>query len=257
VRALPHVAGFPDLRVLRPAPTAARPPKPLPGFAGYRPGIASRRPAGGRGRDGSPGFPRRPFARSTPNTPEGPSAPAPGTRAPSMAFAVHTPARHPLFPAHRRDRLTTLTQASLTLQTARSLRPASHPTSRSRTGASLPGTQASPRTGLTPAGHRELIAPTSCGPPCPHGARAVPAHAWDAAAARSAVTNRRDSGSGNGLRRPFTHGYGTGEVAPTQAPTASDDATALPGSCLWAHGGKASTLCDMRIWSRALAPGPC
>jgi|SRR5450755_3607819 hypothetical protein len=81
--------------------------------------------------------------------------------------------------------------------------------------------------------------------------------AWDAEAARSAVTNRRDSGSGNGLRRPFTHGYGTGEVAPTQAPTASDDATALPGSCLWAHGGKASTLCDMRIWSRALAPGPC
>ena len=78
-------------------------------------------------------------------------------------------------------RLTTLTQASLTLQTARSLRPASHPASRPRTGASLPGTQASPRTGLTPAGHRELIAPTSCGPPFPHGARAVPAHAWKAA----------------------------------------------------------------------------
>src|SRR5450755_426778 len=46
VRALPHVAGFPDLRVLRPAPTAARPPTPLPGFAGYRRGIASRHPAG-------------------------------------------------------------------------------------------------------------------------------------------------------------------------------------------------------------------
>src|SRR5438093_1542438 len=29
-------AGFPDLGVLRPAPTAARPPSPLPGFAGYR-----------------------------------------------------------------------------------------------------------------------------------------------------------------------------------------------------------------------------
>jgi hypothetical protein len=43
-RALPHVAGFPDLRVLRPAPTAARPPPPLPGFAGYRRGIASRAP---------------------------------------------------------------------------------------------------------------------------------------------------------------------------------------------------------------------
>ena len=60
---------------------------------------------------------------------------------------------------------------------------------------------------------------------------------------------------GNGLSRPFTHGYGTGEVAPTQAPTASDDATALPGSCLWAHGAMVSTLSDMRVWSRALATG--
>lgn len=60
---------------------------------------------------------------------------------------------------------------------------------------------------------------------------------------------------GNGLGRPFTHGYGTGEVAPTQAPAASDDATALPGSCLWAHGGMVSTLSDMRVWSRALATG--
>ena len=60
---------------------------------------------------------------------------------------------------------------------------------------------------------------------------------------------------GNGLTRPFTHGYGTGEVAPTQPPTASDDATALPASCLWAHGGMVSTLSDMRVWSRALATG--
>src|SRR5262245_19787219 len=52
--------------------------------------------------------------------------------------------------------------------------------------------------------------------------------------------------SGNGLSPPFTHGYGTGEVAPTGAPTASDNATALPGSCLWAHGGMVSTLSDMR-----------
>jgi D-alanyl-D-alanine carboxypeptidase len=61
--------------------------------------------------------------------------------------------------------------------------------------------------------------------------------------------------SGDGLRRPFTHGYGTGEVAPTQAPTAADDATGLPGSCLWAHGAMVSTLSDMRVWSRALATG--
>ena len=60
---------------------------------------------------------------------------------------------------------------------------------------------------------------------------------------------------GNGLARPFTHGYGTGEVAPTQAPTAADDATDLPGSCLWAHGAMVSTLSDMRVWSRALATG--
>ncbi len=60
---------------------------------------------------------------------------------------------------------------------------------------------------------------------------------------------------GNGLSRPFTHGYGTGEVAPTQAPTAADDATGLPGSCLWAHGAMVSTLSDMRVWSRALATG--
>ena len=61
--------------------------------------------------------------------------------------------------------------------------------------------------------------------------------------------------SGNGLSAPFTHGYGTGDVGPTQAPSAADDATALPGSCLWAHGGMVSRLADMRVWSRALATG--
>jgi D-alanyl-D-alanine carboxypeptidase len=61
--------------------------------------------------------------------------------------------------------------------------------------------------------------------------------------------------SGNGLTKPFTHGYGLGDVGPTQAPTASDDATALPASCLWAHGAMVSTLSDMRRWSRALATG--
>jgi D-alanyl-D-alanine carboxypeptidase len=61
--------------------------------------------------------------------------------------------------------------------------------------------------------------------------------------------------SGNGLSAPFTHGYGTGETAPTQAPTAADDATSLPGSCFWAHGSMVSTLRDQRIWARALATG--
>jgi D-alanyl-D-alanine carboxypeptidase len=61
--------------------------------------------------------------------------------------------------------------------------------------------------------------------------------------------------SSNGLTAPFTHGYGTGEVTPTQAPSAADDATALPGSCIWAHGGMVSTLQDLHVWSRAVATG--
>jgi hypothetical protein len=74
---------------------------PFPGIAGYRRASlpAPRRP---RGRGGSPQFPGRPSARSTPNTPGGSSAPAPGSQAPSMAFAVVEPARHPLFPTPMR-----------------------------------------------------------------------------------------------------------------------------------------------------------
>jgi D-alanyl-D-alanine carboxypeptidase len=63
------------------------------------------------------------------------------------------------------------------------------------------------------------------------------------------------STSSDGLSVPFTHGYGAGEVGPTQAPSVADDATAVPGSCLWAHGAMVSTLRDMRVWSRALATG--
>lgn len=61
--------------------------------------------------------------------------------------------------------------------------------------------------------------------------------------------------SGSGLTAPFTRGYGTGDVGPTQAPTEADDATDLPGSCLWAHGGMVSTLEDMRRWAVSLATG--
>src|SRR5271157_56439 len=43
------------------------------------------------------------------------------------------------------------------LRTGQLLGPASHPASRPRTGASLPGTLASPRTGLTPAGCPQLV----------------------------------------------------------------------------------------------------
>ena len=42
------------------------------------------------------------------------------------------------------------------LRTGHLLHPASHPASRPRTGASLPGTLASPRTGLAPAGCPQL-----------------------------------------------------------------------------------------------------
>ena len=45
-----------------------------------------------------------------------------------------------------------------TLRTEQLLHPASTPASRPDPGASLPGTLASPRTGLTPAGCRELLA---------------------------------------------------------------------------------------------------
>jgi D-alanyl-D-alanine carboxypeptidase len=61
--------------------------------------------------------------------------------------------------------------------------------------------------------------------------------------------------SGNGLSEPFTDGYSQGEVGFTQAPSASDDATDIPASCLWGHGGMVSTLADMRVWSQALATG--
>ena len=44
------------------------------------------------------------------------------------------------------------------LRTGHLLHPASNPASRPRTGVSLPGTLASPRTGLAPAGYPQLIA---------------------------------------------------------------------------------------------------
>ena len=43
------------------------------------------------------------------------------------------------------------------LRTGQSLHPASSPASQPNPGASLPGTLASPRTGLSPAGYQELV----------------------------------------------------------------------------------------------------
>ena len=138
---------------------------PLPGCAGYRPGIASRPPQTIGAETAPPGshddrsHVQRPLRRRVPQRPllEPERFPWPSPSRNRLGSLLTPPAG--------RDPLTTLAQASLTLQTARSLHPASHPTSQSRTGALLPGTQASPRTGLAPAGHRELVAPTSCGPP--------------------------------------------------------------------------------------------
>ena len=78
-----------------------------------------------------------------------------------MAFAVLAPARRPLFPRPKAGSSTTLTQASLTFQTARSLLPASHPTSRSRTGHRYQGPGISPD-GLAPPGHRDLAPRHTC-----------------------------------------------------------------------------------------------
>ena len=121
VRALPHVAGFPDLRTTTTRSDCRSTTQPFPGFAGYRRRHRFPPPRRRRGRDGSPEFPGRPSARSTPNTPEGSSAPAPGTKS---AFHGLRRASNRLgtlsSPPERRVRLTTLAQASLTLRTARS-----------------------------------------------------------------------------------------------------------------------------------------
>lgn len=59
--------------------------------------------------------------------------------------------------------------------------------------------------------------------------------------------------SGNGLTAPFTHGYGSGELGPTQAATAANDSTDVPLSCLWAHGGMVSSLEDLHVWLSSMS----
>jgi hypothetical protein len=80
-----------------------------------------------------------------------------------MAFAGRLTARHPLDPLTRES--VTTPQTSLhaadrpvATPSTRCRCSASTPTSRPTPGAALPGTLASPRTGLTPAGCPELIA---------------------------------------------------------------------------------------------------
>jgi hypothetical protein len=130
---------------------------PLPGIAGYRRASLPATPQATGPRRLSP-VPRttvRPFNAQYAGGFLGARSRIPG--------AFHGLRRRrtgsaPPLPRPQAGSLTTLAQASLALQTGRLLRPASHPASRPRTGASLPGTRASPRTGLTPAGRPELVA---------------------------------------------------------------------------------------------------
>ena len=58
--------------------------------------------------------------------------------------------------------------------------------------------------------------------------------------------------SGSGLTAPYTHGYGTGELGPTDPPTAAADATDIPLTCLWAHGAMVSTIEDLHVWMSSM-----
>jgi D-alanyl-D-alanine carboxypeptidase len=58
--------------------------------------------------------------------------------------------------------------------------------------------------------------------------------------------------SGSGLTAPYTHGYGGGELGPTEAPTTDNDTTDIPLTCLWAHGGMVSSLEDMHVWMSSM-----
>jgi len=90
--------------------------------------------------------------------------PASGSLAPSLAFAVPIAARLPLGPPLGGVCMTTLTglAPSHLLRTGQLFRPASHPASRPRTGASLPGTRMSPRTRSSLAGCLSSRSITSC-----------------------------------------------------------------------------------------------
>src|SRR4051812_9195561 len=151
--------------------------RPLPGITGYRQARSlGRRP---KGRGGSLQFPRQPSDRSTPTTPEGSSPPAPGSLAASVAFALPSRARHPLGPprggfGNDARRLRFMLRTGQSLAPSQGLRrSASTTASLPPPGAVLPGTLASPRTGLAPAGCRELVARLRHGDSFRHGARAT------------------------------------------------------------------------------------
>ena len=136
--------------------------RPLPGITGYRQARSPGRRPGAEealssSHDNLLTVPRPP-------TPEGSSPPAPGSQAASMAFALPSRARHPLGPPHGgfgddARRLRFMLRTGQSLAPSQGLRrSASTTASLPPPGAVLPGTLASPRTGLTPAGCRELVA---------------------------------------------------------------------------------------------------
>src|SRR5215207_8350698 len=120
-------------------------------------GPASQAPQA-RGHRGPLQFPRHPSDHSTPPTPEGSWAPAPGSQVPSMAFATGMQARLPLGPLARG--FLTTPQASLdAADRPVAPRPASTPGSRPTPGAALPGTWRLPR----PDSHRLAAVSLSLG----------------------------------------------------------------------------------------------
>jgi hypothetical protein len=136
---------------------------PLPGSAGYRrttlPGTHTR------GRGGALQFPGQPSDHSTPLTPGGSSATAPGPRSPSMAFALQAQARHLLGPplmgqGLNHDAAGFTSCCGLAGRTPPEGRLSLRFDARLSTnaGSQLPRTLASPRSGLPPAGCPELDA---------------------------------------------------------------------------------------------------
>jgi hypothetical protein len=93
--------------------------------------------------------------------------PPPGDGTSSMAFAVAERARHPLSHPSVGAILSTLAQDSHMLRTGQLLHPASTQGSLPTPGTSLPGTRASPWTGLSPAGCHQLVDRLRHGEPPP------------------------------------------------------------------------------------------
>ncbi len=116
-----QLATRPARRALRPAPTAARPPWPLPGFAGYRRASLPATHSGGAetalpsSQDDHPHV-QRPIRRRVPRRPllDPRRLPWPSPSPDRLGSLSSRP---------QGGRLTTLARASLTLQTARSLTP--------------------------------------------------------------------------------------------------------------------------------------